>query len=667
MKPVISVVVPVYNAKEYLRECLDSIITQRGFEQVELILVDDGSTDVSGAVCSMYSERFPNVIYYRQENAGVSAARNKGIELSRGEYIFFVDSDDFLFGYALKSITDVIKKDSPDMIFFSYKYEYTDAFLQLDFPFEKDEILDKKYINTVLADFMLSDSSFNSVWSKAFRKDIIAANGISFCEGLKYGEDKRFVLDFMEKAETAFYLDKTVYFYRYVESGAIQKPRDDYFSGLVDDYRYSVEKYRCFDVDYETALEKIKKFLAVKVISGVHMAYRKCGREMFKKTIVTAADDKNFSAVLKELVDGDYFSDKESLKVAENLINKRASLIKLKFRTDDIKNNFYKKIFGTPDKETISPDYDNTDALAYPFRVTVFTPVYNRRRTINRVFDSLMTQTYKNFEWLVIDDGSTDNLGELIDEYRKSADFTIRYYYKPNGGKHTAINWSYYLTDSEYMLTVDSDDAIFPETIEKFLSIWDSIPEEKRKDYWSVVARCRNAYTGEMKGAPYPEGINETENPEAEAAKIDDDKFSCPRTEILKQFPFPEPKGTTFVTECIVWNKINRNYKQYYTNEILHNCYQGEEDSLTTSWYKNHIEQGYVSNYFWMCSMLNDSYDGNKLTIALKTGYYGYVSGKSLKEILRDINSPLYKAVCTLEYPFLFVIKKLRYSKYVES
>lgn len=667
MKPIISVIVPVHNAKEHLRECLNSIVTQHGFEQAELILVDDGSTDVSGAICSMYAERFPNVIYYRQENAGVSAARNKGIELSCGEYIFFVDADDFLFGSLLLSVTETAKKDSPDLIFFSYKYEYTDACIQLDFPFEKGRLLDKKYLNTAVADFMLSDSSFNSVWSKVFRKEIIVRNGISFCEGLKYGEDKRFVLDFTEKAETAFYLDRTGYFYRYVESGAIQKPRTDYFSGLVDDCRYTTEKYRSFDIDPETVQEKIKKFLALKVISGVEMAYRKCGRDMFGKTVVSAAEDEAFSSELKELIDKKYFPDKQSLKMAKNFYKKRAFAIRLKYKCGEINNNIYKKIFGSAVKETVTPDYDNAKALAYPFRVTVFTPIYNRTRTIHRVFDSLMTQTYKGFEWLVVDDGSTDNLEELIDEYKKKADFPIRYYYKPNGGKHTAINWSYYLTDSEYLLTVDSDDAILPQAIEKFLDIWDSIPEEKRKSYWSVVARCRNAHTGEMKGAPYPDGINEAENPEAEAAKIDDDKFSCPRTEVLKQFPFPEPKGTTFVTECIVWNKINRNYKQYYTNEILHNCYQGEADSITTSWYKTHIEQGYVSNYFWMCSVLNDGYEGNKLKTALRLGYYGYVSGKSLKEIRGDINSHLYKAVCTLEYPFLFVIKKLRYSRYVES
>lgn len=667
MKPVISVIVPVYNAEEYLSECINSIITQNGFENAELILVDDGSTDVSSAVCSMYSERFDNVVYCRQENSGVSAARNRGIDISSGEFIMFADADDFLLGGTLENVRKALQQNNPDFLFFNYRYEYADAYNQITFPFEKDRLLDRNCIRKDIAGFMLSDSSFNSVWNKVFRKEIIEKAEVRFSVNKKYGEDKEFVLSYLLECNTAFYLDVTGYFYRYVESGAIQKARSDYFSDLTADYRETIDIYKSFDVDPKEVAEKNNRFFTLKIISAIEMAYRKCEGKSFDKILRSAKKNTEFYTLLKELYEGEYFDCGENRTIAKYFISGKICLIRLLLNKNEFRNKIYQKFINFSEKEPFVPEYDNKEVLDYPYQITVFTPVYNRSRTIHRVFDSLMEQTDKNFEWLIVDDGSTDNLKEIIDGYKNKSDFLIRYYYKPNGGKHTAVNWAYKLTDSEYFITVDSDDALLPQAVERFLALWNEIPQDKRNEYWSVVARCRNARNGEMKGGYYPDGINELENPDIEAAKIDGDKLSCSRTEVLKQFPFPEPEGTTFITESVVWNRINRSYKQYYTNEVLHDVYANEEDSLSFSWFKNHIKQGYVSNYFWMCSQLNESYDGDKLKTALKLGYYGYVSEKTLKEIRGSINSKFYRFVCTLEFPFLFIIKKLRYDKFTEN
>lgn len=667
MKPVISIIVPVYNAKDYIHQCIDSIVTQHGFDRAELILVDDGSKDVSGAVCDSYARRFDNVTALYQENSGVSEARNTGIKAAKGEYICFADADDFLFGGIVKKILDTVEKCGPDFMFFDYKYEYTDSYVQLDFPFESGVILSGDYVRKDIAEFMLSDSSFNAVWNKVFKKSLVDENGICFEKGKKYGEDKDFVLKFMQVCGNAFYIHETGYFYRYVESGAIQKARTDYFTGLYADYVSTLNLYKKLSVDKKTTEEKAKKFLGLKIFSNIEMAYKKCTKEVFSETLLSALKDEEFSSVLRELCGGDYFTDEKCAAAVKAFSDGKITAVRRIFKKDELRNRIYSLIAKPAGKEPVNPVFDNKDALEYPFKVTVFTPVYNRRRTIDRVFNSLVSQTYKDFEWLIIDDGSTDNLKELVDEYKEKADFLIRYYYKPNGGKHTAINYAYQLTDSEYFITVDSDDALLPGAIEGFLRLWEQVPEEKRESYWSVVGRCINHASGKMVGDMYPDGINESSNPEEEAGKISGDKFSCPRTEVLKKFPFPEPEGTTFITESVVWNRINRSYRQYYTNDVFLEVYTAEEDSLSYSWFKNHIKQGYVSNFFWMSSQLNESYEKRKLKTALKLGYYGYVSGKSLKEIRGSINSPLYKLVCTVEFPFLFVIKKLRYDKYSEN
>lgn len=671
MKPVISVIIPVYNARNYLRECIDSVITQRGFENAELILVDDGSTDVSSAICSMYSERFDNVIYFRQENSGVSAARNKGIELSSGEYILFVDADDFLYKGIIAEILCSLGKDNPDLLFFDFVHEYNDFNNFIKYPFEKNKILGESFIKKELADFMLHDSAMNAVWNKVMKKQIITDNNIQFSYGKKYGEDKEFILKYLVKCNSVFYLPENGYFYRYVNSGAIHKERSDYFYTLLEDFDFVLEYYKNFELDEKYVEEKYRKRLAAQLAGCIGLAYGDCSEEYFKKTLNTAFADEKIMSVFKDLFDSGCFNEGADKTVAEKFVSKNADGIYRFFKTNELKTKIYRKLNKNKEevkeKEVIKPEFEVTERLEYPFKVTVFTPFYNRRRTIDRVFDSLVSQTYKDFEWLIIDDGSKEDISDLLEQYRAKATFPIRYYYKKNGGKHTAANYANYLTDSEYIIILDSDDAITPTAIEYFLKSWDSIDESKRDQYWSVVGRCMDSETKEEMSPPFPEGINEAAEPREVAATCPGEKFSCIKTAKLKEFPFPEPEGTNFITECVVWNKLDKKYKQYYTNEFVRYYYRNEPDSLMTSWYKNHVKEGYVTNYYWMRSVINDSCEKDKNKKAMKMCYYGKSIGKNLKEMLSDIELFSCKISCVLMYPFASVVKKIRYNKFTDN
>ena len=97
---ILSIIIPVYNCSKYINKCIDSIINQKGVDY-EILLIDDGSTDTSGNICDLYANKHKNIMVYHKENEGVSAARNTGIDKCRGEYITFVDSDDFLEPNAL--------------------------------------------------------------------------------------------------------------------------------------------------------------------------------------------------------------------------------------------------------------------------------------------------------------------------------------------------------------------------------------------------------------------------------------------------------------------------------------------------------------------------------------------------------------------------------------
>ena len=666
MKCKISFVIPVYNAQEYLRECVDSIIAQDSFENIQVVLVDDGSSDASGAICDMYSDRFENIKAVHQKNSGVSAARNNGIAHSDGEYIAFADADDYLLPGILPKLIDAAEQ-SPDVIFFNFISEYKEFYDYIKYPFNSG-MLSADYIKKDVAEFMLTDSSLNSVWNKLFKKSVITADNISFPEDKKYGEDKVFVLSFFAVCDNAFFIPDFGYFYRYVKSGAIQKSRDNYIKNLYSDFEYTVETYKSFNLDSGFVYKTCREIFAQQIVATSIMAYRNCDGGEFDEVMKSFFENSRLMSDARKLYDEGFYKTDRDVKIIKAVLKKDSAAIARYLKRMQLKSDLYARLHKAEvpsKKEPILPETKNRQRLVSPYKLTVFTPAYNRRKTIHRAFESLMAQTCKDFEWLIVDDGSSDNLKELIDEYRKTADFPIRYYYKKNGGKHTAINYSYRLTDSDYYLIVDSDDAIMPDTVKTFLNYWESFTPEQRQRYWCVVGLCKDGDTGEVVGDRFPDGINESENPRALAAAVKGEKSSCMRTEVLKRFPFPEPKGTNFITESIVWNKIDKQYRQYYVNDVVRVYYQNEPDSLITSWYKNHIKEGYVSNYYWMKSNLNDGCGSlkSKIVTVLRMAYYGCVCGKGRKEISSDIESRPARAFYNMIFWVSPLIKALRHDK----
>ena len=133
-------------------------------------------------------------------------------------------------------------------------------------------------------------------------------------------------------------------------------------------------------------------------------------------------------------------------------------------------------------------------------KITVMTATYNRKNTISRVYNSLKSQTYKNFEWIVIDDGSTDNTNELIEKWKNEADFPIYYYYQENQGKHKVMAKALKLANGEYFTSIDSDDEIKPNSFNILIKEWNKIQKEQKNNFISVTARCYDPVTKKVIG-----------------------------------------------------------------------------------------------------------------------------------------------------------------------
>lgn len=220
--------------------------------------------------------------------------------------------------------------------------------------------------------------------------------------------------------------------------------------------------------------------------------------------------------------------------------------------------------------------------------VTVLTPTYNRRDKIGALYDSLCNQTNKDFEWLVVDDGSIDNTQELIERWKANSAFPIRYIYKDNGGKHTALNKGISTINNDLTFIVDSDDFLTSDAIATILELHRKYGSRKDICGYSFLRSFPN---GEINGKKFKLDIEIASYIDVRINGNDTnaDKAEVYFTHCLKEFPFPEYPGEKFLGEDIVWIRIARKYKMVHINKAI---YVGNymEDGLTNNRRKHNIE-----------------------------------------------------------------------------
>ena len=199
---------------------------------------------------------------------------------------------------------------------------------------------------------------------------------------------------------------------------------------------------------------------------------------------------------------------------------------------------------------------------------TVFTPTFNRRPLLPRLYDSLCRQTFRDFEWLVIDDGSTDGTAELIRKWAGEAGFPLRYAWQANSGKHAAINRAVAMASGYHFLIQDSDDWFAPTALERIQAHWDQIPSGHRMRYTGIVGLFA-APDGSIVDGRFPRAVMDADAIELAARYgFTGDKFGSNRTEVLREFPFPQV-AASYVCESLVWNRIAQKYTQRCVNEVF--------------------------------------------------------------------------------------------------
>lgn len=204
--------------------------------------------------------------------------------------------------------------------------------------------------------------------------------------------------------------------------------------------------------------------------------------------------------------------------------------------------------------------------------ITIFTPTYNRKDLIERLYQSLLQQTQKNFEWLVVDDGSTDDTEKIFEQLlSEQKPFSIRYIKQENGGKHRAINNGIKKASGELFFIVDSDDYLTENAVEK-INQWIATLDGSHK--WAGIAGLRGLTKNRVLGQRNTSSkFIDAKNSDRRKYNLLGDKAEVYFTDVLKQHPFPEIPGENFISEEIVWNAIARDgYYLRWFNEIIYIC-----------------------------------------------------------------------------------------------
>lgn len=218
--------------------------------------------------------------------------------------------------------------------------------------------------------------------------------------------------------------------------------------------------------------------------------------------------------------------------------------------------------------------------------LTVFTPTYNRAHTLSRTYDSLCRQTKKEFIWLIIDDGSSDNTYELIKEWKdKENGFEIRYIYKQNGGMHTAHNVAYENIDTELNICIDSDDMIAENAVEIITNTWERIRDKKYAGLIGLDA----SISGNILGQRFPYTGYETTLFDFEKKFGNEDKKLVYRTDVMRQYPpYPEFEREKLVALSYKYLLCDQDYVLYALNEVL--CYvEYQIDGSTNNMWKQRV------------------------------------------------------------------------------
>jgi glycosyltransferase involved in cell wall biosynthesis len=254
----VSIIIPVYNTEQYLPRCIDSILGQ-SFTDFELLLIDDGSTDGSAKICDAYAEKDSRIRVLHKENGGVSSARNLGLNEAKGEWVVFVDSDDWISDNCIKLLTEPLRNKEFDIVVGDYR-------IIGEFPYNLELSLPEgAYHETGITHTFCNGGIYIMSWNKLYRKEFLLKNQLAFEEG-KVHEDEILAFE-ISCLEKSFYVVKSVTYYYRIRENSI---------ATIKDRHLKLQRYIAV---FQSIKEKVKRY---KKVDGIYDHYLFFIRRVFR-------------------------------------------------------------------------------------------------------------------------------------------------------------------------------------------------------------------------------------------------------------------------------------------------------------------------------------------------------------------------------------------------
>lgn len=258
----ISVIIPVFNAEKHIEKCIDSLLSQT-LSACEFVFVNDGSSDKSQSIVEYFQKQDSRIKLINQKNQGVSIARNSGIAIAQGDYIGFVDADDYVEKDCFQRLYEIAISKSVAIVISNYFSSQEGHTFTSKALFRENEVLNSEFIQKQIIPYLIGNDNLNAIWNKMYKRELITDNQIWFPKGVPLGEDGWFNLNCFNKADSVFFSDYVGYHYVDVTGSATRNfSGNNYFKRIEDVFQQDFSSFtnQYLDIN-KIELLKAEKFI----------------------------------------------------------------------------------------------------------------------------------------------------------------------------------------------------------------------------------------------------------------------------------------------------------------------------------------------------------------------------------------------------------------------
>lgn len=288
MIPLLSVIIPIYNAQNYLRKCIDSILIQ-DFRDFELILINDGSTDNSSCICNEYVKIDNRVSVIHKENEGLVNTRKKGLMYAKGEYICFIDSDDWIENNYFSIMYDTILKRNVDIVICGFYFNYGDFKVESKNKFEsgfydKEMLIKYFYPKMLFSGEFFKFGIYPALWNKVIRKSLLLENIMKVDDRIKVGEDVATIFPTILDANSIYLLnDQFLYNYRLLNTSMTRSYDKEYYERILILFNVLFDAFK--NKESSILTEQLDYYILYMLIASIENEYSERSESSFKEKI----------------------------------------------------------------------------------------------------------------------------------------------------------------------------------------------------------------------------------------------------------------------------------------------------------------------------------------------------------------------------------------------